>query len=217
MSLTRALMGINSNEKGCAKIQKKIKQCARLSKYIYRAPSDVLVNETQNELIITIEGTDTLSNWIDNLSIGLKKNDIHKGFYRYSTQCVRKYNLIDVVKKNEKPLYICGHSLGAAAATVILFKLAMHVRDKECYLILFGSPKPGGKMFSQEFAKRLPNVNVYNYQNPKDFVCKFPMFFGFSHINEEVFYTSNIYFFFYFLKNHDMDTYINGIDMLNNN
>ena len=213
MCLTRAsFMVIQSNEKNSVKLQKKIKQCARLSKYIYKVQNDVLINETKNELIITIEGTDTLSNWIDNLSIGLKKNDIHKGFHRYSTQCIRKYNLIDVLKKNKKPLYICGHSLGAAAATVILFKLAMYVQNKDCNLILFGSPKPGGKMFSQEFAKRLPNVSVYNYQNPKDLVCQFPIFLGYSHINKEVFYITNIYLFFYFLKNHDMDTYIDGIE-----
>lgn len=193
------------------KHQKKIKQCARLSKHIYNVPKDVLINETKNELIITIEGTDTLSNWIDNLSIGLKKNDIHKGFFRYSTYCIRKYNLINIIKNNKKPLYICGHSLGAAAATVILFKLAMYLHNVECYLILFGSPKPGGKHFSEEFAIKLPNVNIYNYQNPKDFVCKLPCLLGYSHINQDILFTKKVFLIHNILKNHDMNTYIDGL------
>lgn len=208
MSLIRTVTIMNSNNMN---LQKKIKQCARLSKYIYTVSEDVLINETKNELIITIEGTDTLSNWIDNLSIGLRKNDIHKGFFRYSTSCIRKYNLINVLKHNKKPLYICGHSLGAAAATVILFKLAMYLHDVDCYLILFGSPKPGGNSFSQEFAKQLPNVHIYNYQNPKDLVCKLPWFLGYSHINDDIYFTQKVFLLINILKNHDMDTYIDGI------
>lgn len=199
---------MNSNN---VKLQKKIKQCARLSKYIYKVPHDVLICETKNELIITINGTNSFSNWIDNLSIGLKKNDIHKGFFRYSTHCIRKYNLINVLKENKKTLYICGHSLGAAASTVILFKLAMYLYNVECFLILFGSPKPGGKHFSQEFAQKLPNVHIYNYQNPKDFVCKLPCFLGYSHVNDDIYFTKKMYMLINFLKNHTMDTYIDGI------
>lgn len=208
MSLIRSFTIMNSIN---VQQEKKIKQCARLSKYIYNVPSDVLINETKNALIITIEGTDTFSNWIDNFSIGLKKNDIHKGFFRYSTYCIRKYNLINVIKKNKKPLYICGHSLGAAAATVILFKLAMYLQDVECYLILFGSPKPGGKQFSNEFQKQLPNLHIYNYQNPKDLVCKLPCLLGYSHISQNIHFIQNMYFICNILKNHDMDTYIDGI------
>ena len=101
MSLIRSFTIMNSIN---VQQEKKIKQCARLSKYIYNVPSEVLINETKNALIITIEGTDTFSNWIDNFSIGLKKNDIHKGFFRYSTYCIRKYNLINVIKKKQKTI-----------------------------------------------------------------------------------------------------------------
>lgn len=210
MSYSLRLSTIMKNSNNI-KLQKKIKQCARLSKYIYTVSDDVLITETKNELIITIEGTDTLSNWIDNLSIGLKKNDIHKGFFRYSTNCIRKYNLINVLKENKKPLYICGHSLGAAAATVILFKLAMYLHNVDCYLILFGSPKPGGKHFSKEFSKQLPNVHIHNYQNPKDLVCKLPCLLGYSHINNDIYFIQKMYMLINILKNHDMDTYIDGI------
>lgn len=210
LSLSRMItMQIVGSKKKTDK--KKIKQCARLCKYIYKSPYDVLINETKNDLFITIEGTDTLSNWIDNMSIGLKKNDIHKGFFRYSTSCIRNYDLIKTIKENDKPLYICGHSLGAAAATVIVFKLAFLLKDKECNLVLFGSPKPGGTSFSRKFIETLPNVKIYNYQNHRDIVCKLPCLLGYSHLNEDIYFIEYMYIFFFVLKNHDMDTYIDGI------
>lgn len=198
---------------------KKLKQCSRLAKHVYQVKDDVLICETKNELIITIEGTDTLVNWYDNISIGLRKNDIHRGFFRYSTHCIRKYNLRTILEETNKPIYVCGHSLGAAAAIVILFKLAFLLKYKDCTLVLFGSPKPGGKQFTEKFNNALPYLNIYNFQNKNDLVCKLPFdFLGYCHINEDdILSVNKIYNPIHVLKNHSMDNYIDNIYNLNKN
>lgn len=196
----------------CKLDKKKIKQCARLAKHVYYVKEDVIICETKNETIIVIDGTDTISKWVDNISIGLRKNDIHEGFFRYSTQCIKKYNLRQTINNSNKPIYLCGHSLGAAAATIIAFKLAHILQNKECNLVLFGSPKPGGQRFANNVSLLLPNANIYNIQSQNDIICRFPLnIFGYYHITDEILYIQSMFSALRIIQNHNMNTYIDGL------
>jgi predicted lipase len=190
--------------------KRKHRQCSYLSKYVYTKKQNVLITETKNELIITIEGSNTISNWVDNLSIQLKKNDIHEGFYKYACECINEHNLINVVQKCDKPIYICGHSLGSVAAIVLLYKLIfIKPHEKEYNLILFGSPKPGGEVFKERFYENIKNVKIYNYQVDNDIVCRFPFSWlgGYTNIGNIITLSSNVCIF-NVLYNHDINTYI---------
>ena len=78
-----------------------------------------------------------------------------------------------VLADNPGNLYVTGHSLGAAMATIA----ASRMQDRVTALITFGSPRVGDK----EFVKSL-NVDHYRVQNNCDDVTKVPFkLMGFAH------------------------------------
>ena len=100
-----------------ASIHPKHLECARLCKQVYDQKSDILIrhNKHHNDVIIAVEGTDTLVNWYDNLSVCKRSDDVHTGFRKYATYCKQKYKLHAELKKYKgHRMYICGHSLGGA-------------------------------------------------------------------------------------------------------
>ena len=79
----------------------------------------------------------------------------------------------EICKKNAGDLYITGHSLGAAMATIAAIRLQPNVVS----LITFGSPRVG----TQEFVNNL-TVEHFRVQNNNDAVTKVPFYImGFRH------------------------------------
>lgn len=183
---------------------------SKLAKYVYTYKDEVLVCETDKDLILVFQGTNTVSDWVYNLSFN-KKNDIHTGFYEYSLNILAKYDIKSLIESCNKPIFFVGHSRASCCAIIILFELAMSLQYKDCSLILFGSPKPGGTTFRSEFERKLPNVKTYNFQNKKDIVCQYPPNDGFVHLNSQIYYFDSDFCFFEILKNHNIDTYIDAI------
>jgi triacylglycerol lipase len=83
------------------------------------------------------------------------------------------------LKNNPGNLYVTGHSLGAAMATIAAGRLQSRVIS----LVTFGSPRVG----TQEFVDYL-QVNHYRVQNNNDAVTKVPFWLmGFRHHGECVY------------------------------
>ena len=102
---------------------------------------------------------------------------VHSGFFK-ETQKLLPY--IHSLKFDPfKPLYITGHSLGAAIATIVAAVLG----DKASMLITFGSPRVG----TADFVKSI-NVNHYRVQNNDDDVPLVPSrMTGYRHHGENVY------------------------------
>jgi predicted lipase len=191
----------------------KIKLCGNLAKYVYYTDQSALICENKKEIIIALRGTTNAIDWLNNVSIIRKKNDIHRGFYKHSMDCIRKNKILHLVKQNNKPITICAHSLGAAAATILLFQLAQYFENRECCLIMFGSPMPGGEQFAANFAKKLPHLKIYNIQNIKDIVCLLPLnLLGYTHIHSSEYIFDTNYHYLNLLQNHTINTYINEVE-----
>lgn len=118
------------------------------------------------------------------------KIQVHKGFIdayksvRYQLQ-TKLLNDIASIKK----IYICGHSLGGALATLcavdVQFNFPIHV---ECYQS--GSPKVGNKEFAKSYDFRVPNT--YRTFIKNDIVPTLPPSWieliskgGYTHIGEK--------------------------------
>jgi predicted lipase len=177
----RANVNLSQVQKTTFRIEKNIKKrhlhCAKLCQRVYEKKADVLKSFMDDRLYIAVEGTDTGVNWYDNISVTFRSNDIHRGFLRYATHCLDAYDLRNECAGRSK-ITICGHSLGAASATIMVYLLR-----KEGYissgvdleLVTFGSPKPGGVTFSNNFAQSLTSEStVFSYQNYRDPVCSIP-------------------------------------------
>jgi hypothetical protein len=79
-----------------------------------------------------------------------------------------------------KSLTVCGHSLGAALATLLALDLAANTQYKDLVLYNFASPRTGDEKFAQVFNRLVPNT--YRIANQKDLVTEVPPLF-LSHRN----------------------------------
>jgi len=106
---------------------------------------------------------------------------VHKGFI-HAYQSVEKDIEKNVAKLDGIPLYITGHSLGAALATLATQRLEQNpvFRDQIAACYTFGSPRVG----NVEFDRELKSV-VYRVVNTTDIVTVIPLLvMGYIHIGD---------------------------------
>jgi hypothetical protein len=106
---------------------------------------------------------------------------VHSGF-RIAYESVAKDIEEEVLKLGDIPLYITGHSLGAALATVATQRLEHNPRIREkiaaCYT--FGSPRVGNSEYDIEFKSP-----IYRVVNTTDIVTVIPLLaMGYIHIGD---------------------------------
>lgn len=195
----------------CLRFSPKHVECARLCKEVYTKRSDILIrhNKPNREVIIAVEGTDTLINWYDNLSVCKRTDDVHIGFRKYATYCKKRYRLrIELQKYKEDKIYMCGHSLGSAAAALLASDFE---GEYDIELVLFGCPKIGGNEFITNFASK--SIPTFDYKTKHDVVTKLPFnALGYVQLTDDVIELSPEYKPYQILKNHDIDTYIDELE-----
>jgi len=115
------------------------------------------------------------------MKVSVLEGRIHSGF-RIAYDSVAKEIEASVLKLKDIPLYITGHSLGAALATVATQQLEHHLRIREmiaaCYT--FGSPRVGDHHYDMEFKSP-----IYRVVNTTDIVTIIPLLaMGYIHIGD---------------------------------
>lgn len=155
------------------------RRVAQLCAYAYKRPEDVIVEHDHPDdgyTYVVFEGSDTIVNWIDNLDVR-KMDGVHRGFARHARHCIRQYDLVHVLT-NHPNVVIGGHSMGAAAALLVVHELAPFMKNvKE--VVLLGCPRVGDNAFLEQF--RTHQSKIFVYKNGRDPVCSIPFgFMGFS-------------------------------------
>lgn len=107
----------------------------------------------------------------------MTKGWVHSGFRNELDKLWDE--LVKHHKKHEKKdFYICGHSLGAAMATIATSRFEETTNVKHLYT--FGSPRVGTRKFVK--ALKTPHTRVVNNN---DIVCRVPLFLmGYKHHGE---------------------------------
>ncbi len=97
-----------------------------------------------------------------------------------------RQQVFDIVDKTQpNRLYITGHSLGAALATLCAFDLKYHIPDLDPILYNFGSPRVGDYGFAYHFGKIIDKC--YRIQNKNDPVPRLPTTYeDYEHVKEEI-------------------------------
>lgn len=228
-----------NEEKILASIQKDDPKFLKITGYDNNSAQGMFV-EHEDYLCMVFRGTDEALDWLDNIN-ALPVNEIfgdfHRGFWN-STEDVwgemyGKY--IWVNKKNRRPLFLTGHSLGGAMATVAASKL-IHRDLPFTSVYTFGQPRAmnrdTARIFNSEAKKRF-----YRFQNNNDIVSRVPArVMGYSHVGNCIYISEEqtIYdepgFWFRFLdvvdgavsdfrekgfdgvKDHNMDDYLKFIE-----
>ena len=170
---------------------------------------------------IIFRGTITDQEWLQDLRMHLVPfllpdfGKIHDGF-------LQSYNLFreqirETLEKTDpgSKLFIAGHSLGAALATIALPDIGARLKPRRIALYTFGSPRIGDKAFVTAFNSRYAEVS-FRIINTSDMVGLVPppapiagSFGGyFSDVDTAVSFTIQAEDV---AKNHDMKTYLTAL------
>lgn len=160
---------------------------AIMTKRFIERHSQLFVWETDNECILSFQGSNGKRDWRDNLHffpIFRRKEKIpnfvtgdfelvHSGFFR-NYKPLKKY-VRETIESTTKKIVICGHSLGGANALLCLADVKRYAHIKpDTYT--FGAPRVGNKAFYDHIDQH----NLYQFKNNNDLVCNVPfLFFGF--------------------------------------
>ena len=144
--------------------------------YISKKGAQVMVLTNRDEQVLAFRGTEPKE--FNDIKADLKawksksrtEGRVHDGFY---DEVNKIWGEIENNLSKTKPLYICGHSLGGAMATIAASRLQIQTEA----LYTFGSPRVGNKKWVDSV-----NVKHYRWRNNNDLVPKVPFWImGFRH------------------------------------
>ena len=122
--------------------------------------------------ILVFRGSNEFEDWKNNfMAYQTKAFDggmVHAGFMR-ALRAIWK-DLLTILKQQQGPLFVTGHSLGAALATLATARLVKNGHPVEaCYV--FGSPRVG----NEKFTSSLSETQFYRIENASDVVTSVPV------------------------------------------
>lgn len=109
---------------------------------------------------------------------------VHSGFYHEVDDL---WPMLEIVlRHNDKPVWFCGHSLGAAMSTICAYRCKMSAAGNVQELHTFGSPRVGCKRYV-----RHAGVSHYRWVHNNDVVTQVPpAWMGYRHGGIEVYLDS---------------------------
>lgn len=139
-------------------------------------------NSENRHAIVVFRGTANLKNWLTNIH-SLPKAWIGGGYVHggFADAHAKVWAQLSLPMKNlisaERPLFITGHSLGAALATLTLSQILHdHGASTKACAYTFGSPRVG----NTDFAHSMNSANLYRIVNNDDIVTRLPLPFSTS-------------------------------------
>ncbi len=144
--------------------------------------------EHQEYLCMVFRGTNEPVDWLDNMNIFRKDvlfGEFHRGFWR-SVKDV--WDVIypryqELRKTKKRPLFLTGHSLGGAMATIAAARF-IHQDMPFTAVYTFGQPRVmnrvGARIYNMEAGRR-----HHRFQNNEDIVTRAPArLAGYSHVGQ---------------------------------
>lgn len=135
--------------------------------------------ESPEAVVVAFRGTSSTADWIsDAIATQIKlrylkeKNLVHQGFAAIYHSTRRDIHAALAGLPRDKPLYVTGHSLGAALATLCAVDLAENAGCATPRLFTYGSPRVGDPAFAKIFAGHI-DIS-YRIANPLDIVTYVP-------------------------------------------
>ncbi|NJN32836.1 MAG: lipase family protein [Synechococcales cyanobacterium RM1_1_8] len=156
-----------------------------------------LISDSE-KIIVTFRGSDQVKDWLNNIDIDLVGGPlggkVHEGFMRMFHGVWRELQLeIRALKtaasqqNRSLPLWMTGHSLGAALATLA----TAYLREKDQPvqgLYSFGSPRVGDRTFARHFDSDFGD-KTFRIVNKNDIVTRLPpRALSYSHVGQLYFF-----------------------------
>ncbi|WP_308638006.1 lipase family protein [Paenibacillus silvisoli] len=137
------------------------------------------VLESERAVILAFRGTSSPTDWVTDMiaqQVAFKpvKNGgyAHRGFAEvYMSARDQIFRLLDQVPK-DKPLFVTGHSLGGALATLASLDIAANRKPAALLTYTFGAPRTGDPVFVRTYNATVPIT--FRVQNEFDIVPHLP-------------------------------------------
>ncbi|MDY6905281.1 MAG: lipase family protein [Thermodesulfobacteriota bacterium] len=142
--------------------------------------------EHEDYLCMTFRGTNELADWLDNINaFGTKQlfGEFHRGFWNAVEDVWQPINTKcrDLQKQRKRPIFITGHSLGGAMATIAAAKF-VHEDKPFTSVYTFGQPRAMTRSTAQIFNMECKS-RFFRFHNNNDIVTRVPArLMGYSHI-----------------------------------
>jgi len=144
-------------------------------------------------VILAFRGTESKQDWLTDVNAKLVEGNfgkIHRGFSRalgYVWNDIEK--TLSRFGTNSRPVWITGHSLGGALATLAAAKFIELNKDVNG-LYTFGQPRVGDSIFGTTFDLRFKH-RTFRFVNNEDIVTRVPpRTMGYKHIGSIVYFDS---------------------------
>jgi len=165
--------------------------------YVARLGAKAGPGPLENGCVISLRGSEDLANWIKDIEVkydsmsevcdGCKaEHGFHSVWHELDNEIINDLSDIGCVPGGD-PIFITGHSLGAAVGTVAtleLFSKGFDVRAS----YLFESPRVGNSAFAEYFDSKFNGKDVWRITNGADPVPGLPSGFDYHHTGQEVFF-----------------------------
>ena len=156
-------------------------------------------SETNKRICVVFRGSESRSDWYYDLMITkhrLSRNIyVHSGFHSQLhinnnfdkiTECVRQL----LSQHPDYTLYVTGHSLGAALATLYGYQLSKII-NHNVIIVSFASPRVGNYDFKDDF-NRQENLTHYRVTNTRDVITATPRY-RYHHVGRNICLYDNSY------------------------
>ena len=157
-------------------------------------------SDAKKRLVVVFRGTESNTDWLYDFLIckhNYKDNiRIHSGFHRQLfsnsnyfklTSCLS--NLLRTDEYKDYSVYVTGHSLGGALATMYGYFLSKELCHNDVTVVSFASPRVGNEDFRQDFDNQ-KNLKCYRVTNNRDIVTATPMMY-YKHVGINIHLTNN--------------------------
>lgn len=163
--------------------------------------TQAFVTGDKSKIILSFRGTEgkikdwvtdakiVQENWTDNNPLG----EVHKGFYSALTSIWDEVSSeIITLRTNNQSIWLTGHSLGAALATLAAATLRLQQPEVEINgVYTFGQPRLGDRTFSKNYNSELKKI-TFRCVNNNDVVTRVPpQMLDYSHVGRLMYFDSD--------------------------
>lgn len=146
-----------------------------------------------DKTVVTFRGTepDKVQDWVTDIRRSKVKHPFGKVHSGFDAALMNVWDAItERLESNTAPLYITGHSLGGALATLAVAELIVYADKLDLLkgLYTFGQPRVGDRKFAQTFNRHFNST--YRFVHNNDVVARVP-WFGYSHIGGMTYLTAD--------------------------
>jgi triacylglycerol lipase len=135
--------------------------------------------ESSDAVIVAFRGTQSDTDWISDLRYGQvpyqyvqNAGNVHAGFMDIYRSCRDGIMNVLTSLSPSTPIFVTGHSLGGALATLHALDLAVNLDERTIAMVNFGSPRVGNRDFAYQYKQYIPYS--IRYVNSVDLVPFMP-------------------------------------------